>query len=122
MFYTLSGHDNYITHYNKYKVHSRHFTFIFTTFVLMQLFNFFNCRRIRDEPNIMSNPCSNILYWIIVVFIFVAQWLITTYLNVFFKLYKFGGLTGQQWLFAVLIGGTTLLLSQILRMLPVWKP
>ena len=88
----------------------------------MQLFNFFNCRRIRDEPNIMSNPCSNILYWIIVVFIFVAQWLITTYLNVFFKLYKFGGLTGQQWLFAVLIGATTLLLSQILRMLPVWKP
>lgn len=48
MFYTLSGEDNYITYFNKYKVHSRHFTFIFNTFVMMQIFNFFNCRRIRD--------------------------------------------------------------------------
>ena len=48
MFYTLSGEDNYYTYYQKYKVHSRHFTFIFTTFVMMQIFNFFNCRRIRD--------------------------------------------------------------------------
>lgn len=48
MFYTLSGADDYIQYYNKYKINSRHFTFIFTAFVMMQFFNFFNCRRIRD--------------------------------------------------------------------------
>ncbi len=122
MFYSLSGEDNYITYYNKYKVHSRHFTFIFTAFVMMQIFNFFNCRRIRDEPNILSNPCSNYLYWVIVAMIFILQWVITHFLNVFFKLYKYRGLTPQQWLFAVFIGAFTLLLSQILRLLPFWKP
>lgn len=122
MFYSLSGEDNYITYYNKYKVHSRHFTFIFTTFVMMQIFNFFNCRRIRDEPNILSNPCSNWLYWAIVILIFVLQWVITTFLNVFFKLYKYNGLTPQQWLLAVFIAAFTLLLSQILRLVPYGKP
>ena len=48
MSYTLSGDKNYITYFEKYHVYSRHLTFIFTTFVMMQFFNFFNCRRIRD--------------------------------------------------------------------------
>lgn len=122
MFYTLSGEDNYITHYQKYKVHSRHFTFIFTSFVMMQIFNFFNCRRIRDEHNILANPCSNWLYWLIVIAIFALQWIITTFLNVFFKMYKYHGLTVQQWLIAILIGALVLLVSQILRALPFWKP
>lgn len=122
MFYTLSGEDNYITYYNKYKVHSRHFTFIFTAFVMMQIFNFFNCRRIRDEPNILANPCSNWLYWLIVAFIFIMQWLITFFLSVFFKMYKFRGLTFQQWVFAIFFGALTLLVSQILRLIPLWKP
>lgn len=122
MFYTLSGQDNYITYYQKYKVHSRHFTFIFNAFVMMQIFNFFNCRRIRDEHNILSNPCSNWLYWLIVVIIFVLQWVITTWLNVFFKMYKYHGLTIQQWMLAILFGAMVLLVSQILRFLPFWKP
>lgn len=122
MFYTLSGEDNYITYYQKYKVHSRHFTFIFTSFVMMQIFNFFNCRRIRDEHNILANPCSNWLYWLIVFIIFALQWVITTFLNVFFKMYKYHGLTVQQWLIAILIGAMVLLVSQILRFLPFWKP
>ena len=122
MFYTLSGEDNYITYYNKYKVHSRHFTFIFTAFVMMQIFNFFNCRRIRDESNILANPCSNWLYWLIVAFIFIMQWLITFFLSVFFKMYKFRGLTFQQWILAIFFGALTLLVSQILRFIPLWKP
>ncbi len=122
MFYTVGGKDSYATYYNKYKVHSRHFTFIFTAFVMMQIFNFFNCRRIRDEPNILSNPCSNVLYWIIVVAIFVLQWVITTWLNIFFKMYKYNGLTVQQWILAIFIGALALLVSQILRLLPFAKP
>lgn len=54
--------------------------------------------------------------------IFVLQWVITHFLNVFFKLYKYHGLTIQQWLFAIFFGALTLLLSQILRLLPFGKP
>lgn len=47
-FYTISGHDNYKQWFDKYKNHSRHFTFIFNTFVFLQVFNFICCRRIKD--------------------------------------------------------------------------
>ena len=30
---------------------SRHFTFIFNTFVMMTIFNFLNCRKLKDELN-----------------------------------------------------------------------
>ena len=33
---------------------SRHFTIIFNTFVWMQIFNFINSRRIRDEINVFE--------------------------------------------------------------------
>jgi hypothetical protein len=97
-------------------------TFIFTTFVMLQFFNFFNCRRIRDEYNILKHPCSNILYWVIVISIFVLQWVIVTFLNVFFKLYSFHGLTIQQWLLSIFIGASSLLISLILRLIPIAKP
>lgn len=37
-------------------------------------------------------------------------------------MYKFRGLTFQQWVFAIFFGSLTLLVSQILRLLPFWKP
>lgn len=37
-------------------------------------------------------------------------------------MYKYHGLTVQQWFLAIFIGAITLLLSQILRFLPFWKP
>jgi P-type Ca2+ transporter type 2B len=33
---------------------SRHFTFIFNTFVMMQIFNFLNARKLKDEWNTFS--------------------------------------------------------------------
>ena len=47
-FYTLAGDDAYKVYFDKFGVHSRHFTFIFNAFVLLQIFNFFCCRRISD--------------------------------------------------------------------------
>ena len=53
--YLLDGltpdfNENYILQYGA----SRHFTFIFNTFVMMQIFNFLNARKIRDEMNVFS--------------------------------------------------------------------
>jgi len=33
-------------------VPSRHYTYIFNTFVMLQFFNFFNARKLNDELNI----------------------------------------------------------------------
>jgi hypothetical protein len=46
--YTISGHDDYIIWFNKYNVYSRHFTFIYNTFVFLQVFNFVCCKKIKD--------------------------------------------------------------------------
>jgi Ca2+ transporting ATPase len=46
-FYTLSGGDDYVTAFNDTHNYSRHFTFIFNVFVLMQVFNFINARKIH---------------------------------------------------------------------------
>ena len=47
-FYTIGGEDAYKIYYDKYHMYSRHITFIFNTFVFMQIFNFFCCRKIND--------------------------------------------------------------------------
>lgn len=39
---------------------SRHFTFIFNTFVMMQIFNFLNCRKLKDEWNTFESKLSNL--------------------------------------------------------------
>ncbi len=55
--------------YEKYGA-SRHFTFIFNTFVLMQIFNMIPSRKINDEWNIfeglLKNPVFCILFVIII--------------------------------------------------------
>lgn len=45
----VSGGQDYFPIYEKYHTYSRHFTFIFNTFVMMQIFNFLNSRKLHDE-------------------------------------------------------------------------
>jgi Ca2+ transporting ATPase len=49
---------------------SRHFTFIFTSFVLMQIFHMFCCRKVHDEWNIFQDIQTNptfILLWLVII-------------------------------------------------------
>jgi hypothetical protein len=48
-FFTVSGGHDYQTAFDITKNYSRHFTFIFNTFVMMQVFNFINARKIHEE-------------------------------------------------------------------------
>jgi multisubunit Na+/H+ antiporter MnhF subunit len=41
---------------------SRHFTFIFTAFVMMQLFNMICSRKVHDELNIFDGMSTNITF------------------------------------------------------------
>lgn len=120
-FYHINGQDAYKTWYDKYHNHSRHFTFLFNTFVFLQVFNFVCCRRIKDEINIFSNICSSKLFWIIVCLIVILQALVVTFLGKFFQLYQYGGLNMIQWLLSIGFGALTIPVSLFLRVLPFWK-
>jgi len=54
-----------------------HYTFLFNTFVMMQLFNSFNCRKLGlKEFNIFSRIHNNLLFIVIVAGEFIIQWII----------------------------------------------
>lgn len=48
----VNGSPDYSTCFNELHLYSRHFTFIFNTFVMMQVFNFINSRKLHDEVHI----------------------------------------------------------------------
>jgi Ca2+ transporting ATPase len=46
---TIRGNEDYQKVFNEIHLYSRHITFVFNTFVMMQIFNFFNARKINNE-------------------------------------------------------------------------
>jgi Ca2+ transporting ATPase len=46
-FYMPNGDDDYWPIFKETRIYSRHFTFIFNTFVMMQVFNFMNARKLH---------------------------------------------------------------------------
>jgi Ca2+ transporting ATPase len=51
-FYQINGNSDYHTVFNSTKIYSRHYTFVFNVFVMMQVFNFLNARKLHEEVNI----------------------------------------------------------------------
>jgi Ca2+ transporting ATPase len=58
---------------------SAHFTYVFNIFVLMQIFNFLNARKINDEINILEGLGRSTLFCIIMVLICVLQYFIVQF-------------------------------------------
>jgi len=52
---------------------SRHMTFLFNLFVFLQVFNFINSRKIKDELNVFDGITNSPLFILIVGGIFVLQ-------------------------------------------------
>ena len=73
--YTIGGEYDYVKYITDSYTPSRHFTFIFNTFVMMCVFNFVNARKIRDEFWVMEGTflikgiTKNPIFVMIVVFI-----------------------------------------------------
>lgn len=57
---------------------SRHYTFNFNVFVMLQIFNFLNARKIDDEYNVFKGIFSSYFFPVIVTIIFFLQVLILT--------------------------------------------
>ena len=60
------------------KLPSRHYTYNFNVFVMMQIFNFVNARKINDEFNIFAGIFSSCFFPVIVIIIIVLQIIIMT--------------------------------------------
>lgn len=85
----LTGMDFKAIHINVSELGpSRHFTFVFNTFLWMTIFNFINARKLRDEKNVFSGIMKNHLFLIIVFIIIVSQIMLVTIGSVVFMCYN----------------------------------
>jgi Ca2+ transporting ATPase len=75
---------------------SRHFTYIFNIFVLLQLTNEINSRKLRDEINVFKGIFKNKMFIIIWLFTFFMQVLIVSVGSFAFSVH-ISGLTVEQW-------------------------
>lgn len=58
---------------------SRHATYCFNIFVMMQIFNFINARKLYDEVNVFEGICQSSYFVWIVIIIFILQIIIVTF-------------------------------------------
>ena len=86
-------------------------TFVFNTFVMLQVFNFLNARKINDEVilflkqiNTFANITKNLMFIVIVFVIFCLQALLVTFAGSAFGVYSFYGLHPLHWAISVKFG------------------
>ena len=84
---------------------STHYTIIFNSFVLMQLFNEINCRVLSAERNVFKGVLSNPYFGFIWVGTMVLQVIIVQYGGVAMSCVE-GGLSKSEWGWCLLIGGS----------------
>uniref|UniRef100_A0A4W4FH83 Calcium-transporting ATPase n=1 Tax=Electrophorus electricus TaxID=8005 RepID=A0A4W4FH83_ELEEL len=94
---------------------SEHYTIVFNTFVLMQLFNEINARKIHGERNVFDGIFNNMIFCTIVFGTFVIQIVIVQFGG---KPFSCVGLTIDQWLWCVFLGFGCLLWGQVISSIP----
>ncbi|CAF3808720.1 unnamed protein product [Rotaria sordida] len=97
---------------------SEHFTMIFNVFVLMNLFNALNCRKVHDEKNIFHGISKNPIFYGIWIVTFIVQIVLVQYGSFTFSCVA---LTFQQWIWCLLFGVSVLLWNQVLNLIPVTR-
>lgn len=68
------------------KTPSRHYTYNFNVFVMMQIFNFINARKINDELNVFKGILTSFYFPVIVTIIFILQVIILTFGSLAFRI------------------------------------
>ena len=96
---------------------SRHYTIIFNAFVLMQIFNMLNARKIHDELNIFEGVHKNMMFIGIWFIILIFQVLITQFTQDVFVVAR-DGLAWHQWLICLALGVSVLPIDFIIRFIP----
>ncbi|XP_062397471.1 plasma membrane calcium-transporting ATPase 3a isoform X2 [Sardina pilchardus] len=94
---------------------SEHYTIIFNTFVLMQLFNEINARKIHGERNVFDGMFSNPIFCSIVFGTFGIQIVIVQWGG---KPFSCSPLNIEQWLWCLFVGLGELLWGQVIATVP----
>ncbi|XP_033017831.1 plasma membrane calcium-transporting ATPase 1 isoform X4 [Lacerta agilis] len=94
---------------------SEHYTIVFNTFVMMQLFNEINARKIHGERNVFEGIFNNVIFCTIVLGTFIVQIVIVQFGG---KPFSCSELTVEQWLWSIFLGMGTLLWGQLISTIP----
>ncbi|XP_052056387.1 plasma membrane calcium-transporting ATPase 4 isoform X2 [Apodemus sylvaticus] len=94
---------------------SQHYTIVFNTFVLMQLFNEINSRKIHGEKNVFAGVYRNAIFCSVVLGTFFCQIMIV---EVGGKPFSCTSLTMEQWMWCLFIGIGELLWGQVISAIP----
>ncbi|XP_057218479.1 plasma membrane calcium-transporting ATPase 4 isoform X3 [Triplophysa rosa] len=97
---------------------SEHYTIIFNVFVMMQLFNEINARKIHGERNVFEGIYRNPIFCLVVVGTFALQIIIVQFGG---KPFSCTALTIDQWLWCVFIGVGELLWGQFISAIPTHR-
>uniref|UniRef100_A0A3Q3N231 Calcium-transporting ATPase n=1 Tax=Mastacembelus armatus TaxID=205130 RepID=A0A3Q3N231_9TELE len=94
---------------------TEHYTIVFNTFVLMQIFNELNARKIHGERNVFEGVLRNPIFCSIVLGTLTTQIIIVEFGG---KPFSCVGLTIDHWLWCVFMGLGTLLWGQLVSSVP----
>ncbi|XP_029358847.1 plasma membrane calcium-transporting ATPase 1-like isoform X2 [Echeneis naucrates] len=94
---------------------SEHYTIVFNVFVMMQLFNEINARKIHGERNVFEGIYRNPIFCSVVLGTFALQIIIVQFGG---KPFSCTALTVDQWLWCVFIGVGELLWGQLISAIP----
>uniref|UniRef100_A0A452V6X2 P-type Ca(2+) transporter n=1 Tax=Ursus maritimus TaxID=29073 RepID=A0A452V6X2_URSMA len=94
---------------------SEHYTIIFNTFVMMQLFNEINARKIHGERNVFHGIFSNPIFCSIVLGTFAIQIVIVQFGG---KPFSCSPLSTEQWLWCLFVGVGELVWGQVIATIP----
>ena len=95
-----------------------HYTIIFNTFVLMQLFNELCCRVIDDSFNFFARINTNYLFILLWFIELIFQILIIIFTGPVFNVAKFPGISGQHWGICIAFAAITFPVNVILKLIP----
>ncbi|XP_062456966.1 plasma membrane calcium-transporting ATPase 3-like [Rhea pennata] len=94
---------------------SEHYTIIFNTFVMMQLFNEINARKIHGERNVFDGIFANPIFCSIVLGTFAIQIVIVQFGG---KPFSCSPLSAEQWLWCLFVGVGELVWGQVMAWVP----
>ncbi|XP_040885773.1 plasma membrane calcium-transporting ATPase 1a isoform X1 [Toxotes jaculatrix] len=94
---------------------SEHYTIVFNTFVMMQLFNEINARKIHGERNVFDGIFNNLIFCSIVFGTFIIQIVIVQFGG---KPFSCVALSIDQWLWCTFLGFGSLLWGQVISSIP----
>lgn len=94
------------------------FTIVLVTFVMLQVFNYINCRKIgANELNVFSRIFKkfNIWFWFIIAFTCGVQYLMVDW---FYFLSRTKAIRKSEWGACIIAGSTVLVIAWIIKFIP----